>query len=83
MLSFRHAPGEQCHEIASVRAVLSFARLGRFACVLLMLVAPVLAASEDSKLSEVQRQQIIRAFLAERPSSIARFRTASRSPHRG
>jgi hypothetical protein len=32
-----------------------------------MLVAPVLAASEDSKLSEVQRQQIIRAFLAERP----------------
>jgi hypothetical protein len=43
------------------------ARLARYACVLLTLALPVLAPADDSKLSDVERQQIIRAFLAERP----------------
>jgi hypothetical protein len=43
----------------------------RFGCrlllLVLMLMIPALAVAEDTKLSEVQRQQIIRVFLAERP----------------
>jgi hypothetical protein len=42
-------------------------RFGSRLLLLLMLLIPALAAAEDSKLSEVQRQQIIRVFLAERP----------------
>lgn len=42
-------------------------RLARWACVLLISLAAQVGTAGDSKLSDTQRQQIIRDFLAERP----------------